>query len=185
MLSKESKIRVLENFYGLDYIFFGKPVSKYDSCCPVVKEEYTSMKGAFLSVYVEMLKLIDHNPNTIMENVDSTNLYNMAKKSAIVARTISESVVKTERCKENIKTSLKEALVENNKIDVPKFTKNKIQENAYSIAIDNMLIARALTESNSIEKLNEWEGQILEDSYKILRDGLVEWAMTILNDEDE
>ena len=54
MLSKESKIRVLENFYGVDYVFFGKPVGKIDSCCPIIKEEYVSIKGALLSVFVEL-----------------------------------------------------------------------------------------------------------------------------------
>ena len=33
MLQKESKIRVLENFYSLDYVFFGKPVQKMKGCC--------------------------------------------------------------------------------------------------------------------------------------------------------
>jgi len=27
-LSKESKIRVLEDFYAIDYVFFGKPAKK-------------------------------------------------------------------------------------------------------------------------------------------------------------
>ena len=39
MLLKESKIRVLENFYALDYVFFGKSVNKVDTCCPLVREE--------------------------------------------------------------------------------------------------------------------------------------------------
>jgi len=46
MLSTESKIRVLENFYALDYVFFGKPVQEVEFCCPLVKEEYLSVKGA-------------------------------------------------------------------------------------------------------------------------------------------
>jgi Leu/Phe-tRNA-protein transferase len=73
-------------------------------------------------------------------------------------------------------------LIENNKIDISKFTKKKIKENAYSIAIDNMFIAKAITESENYDKLNEWEGKILEDSYKILKNGLIEWVVTILDD---
>ena len=53
-LKKESKIRVLENFYSLDYVLFGKPVSKVDICCPVFVEEYLSIKGALMSLVIEM-----------------------------------------------------------------------------------------------------------------------------------
>ena len=71
MLSKESKIRVLENFYALDYVFFGKSVAQVESCCPLVKEEYLAIKGALLSVFVEMLKLVGHTPEAIEEHVRS------------------------------------------------------------------------------------------------------------------
>ena len=60
MLSKESKIRVLENFYAIDYIFFGKPLKKVTSCCPLIKEDYLSIKGALMSVFIEMAKMVEH-----------------------------------------------------------------------------------------------------------------------------
>lgn len=31
---KESKVRLLENYYGLDFVAFGKPVKKVNVCCP-------------------------------------------------------------------------------------------------------------------------------------------------------
>jgi len=70
MLTKESKIRALENFYALDYTFFGKPINKVETCCPLVKEEYLSIKGAFLSVFIEMIRLVDHSPKRIEERVE-------------------------------------------------------------------------------------------------------------------
>ncbi len=54
MLQKESKIRVLENFYGLDYVFFGKPVQKMQGCCEALAEDYMTIKGAFMSLMIEM-----------------------------------------------------------------------------------------------------------------------------------
>ena len=74
MLLKESKIRVLENFYGLDYVFFGKPLTRVESCCPLIKEDYLSVKGALLSVFVEMLKLVDHQPPTVEGQVRTPEL---------------------------------------------------------------------------------------------------------------
>ena len=183
MLSKESKIRVLENFYGIDYVFFGKPVAKVNNCCPVVKEEYVSIKGALLSVFVEMLRLMDHSPKPIKEKVTSKALTTLARQSAKNSRFASQKIVTTEAARKDIKVELKEVLNKNSKADVNKLVETKIREKAYRLAIDNLLVARALTEAKNVKSLNEWTGKIIEDSYKILRDNLCETAMMILYDE--
>ena len=185
MLSKESKIRVLENFYALDYIFFGKPASKVTTCCPLVKEEYLSIKGALLSVYTEMLKLVDHQPATIKEAVDSKGLMKNAISSAKIARENSQKIVSSEKAKANIKGMLKEALQKDSKADVTSLVEKSIRTKAFTLAVDNLLIARSLKESKSFNKLDEWEGQIIEDSYKVLRDSLVEAAYMMLYSEAE
>ena len=38
-LPKESKIRLLENFYATDYVFFGKRITEMSTCCPVLVED--------------------------------------------------------------------------------------------------------------------------------------------------
>ena len=91
---KESKIAVLENFYGIDYVLFGQPIAKVESCCPLLKEDYLSIKGALLSVYIEMLKLIEHEPRQLKEFVDSDGLKLRAKNSARIAREYAERIVK-------------------------------------------------------------------------------------------
>ena len=101
MLSKESKIKVLESFYGLDYVFFGKEFSNVVNCCPVVKEEFVSIKGALLSVYVEMLKLMKHSPEPIEEKVDSKALKANSKQVAREAREASSAVVQTEQARKD------------------------------------------------------------------------------------
>lgn len=184
MLSKESKIRVLENFYGVDYIFFGKQLSKVDSCCPIVKEEYISIKGALLSVYVEMLKLMGHTPATLEEKVTSKELLTLAKESAKNSRVASQKLVTTEQARKDIKTELKTELKENSKIDVAKVVETKIREKAFRLAVDNMLVAKALQEAKNLDAMNDWTGKIIEDSYKILRDNLCEVAMMILDDDE-
>lgn len=185
MLSKESKIRVLENFYGIDYTLFGKALKDVQNCCPIIKEEYISVKGALLSVYVEMLKLMGHQPATIEEKVDSKNLRVMAKESAKNARHASQKVVTTEQARADIKAELKEALDADKDADVTKLVESKIREKAFRLGIDNILIARALQEATNLDEMNEWTGKIVEDSYKILRDNLCELAMMILSDDTE
>jgi len=184
MLSKESKIRVLENFYGIDYVLFGKPVNRVTNCCPVVKEEYVSIKGALLSVFIEMLRLMEHTPKKLTEKVTSVMLTEMAKTSAKNARREAKRIVTTEAARKDIKADLKEALKENVKVDLPKLVETKIREKGFRLAIDNLLIARALVEAKNLSEMNEWTGKIAEDSYKILRDSLCETAMMILDDDD-
>jgi hypothetical protein len=184
MLTKESKIRVLENFYALDYIFFGKPLKKVDSCCPLIKEDYLSIKGALMSVFIEMIKLVDHNPKALKERVSSKLLLQKARNHAKVARESASAVVKTERARNDIKRELKVALKEGHGYDIPVMIENAIREKAFRLAVDNLLIAEMLQESKNIKALNEWSGKIIEDSYKILRDNLCETANLILDNNE-
>lgn len=184
MLSKESKIRVLETFYGIDYVLFGKPVAKVPNCCPVIKEEYLSIKGALLSVFVEMLKLMEHSPETLEEKVSSKDLVKMAKEAAAGSRYASQKVVTTEKARNDIKAELKEALRENKDLNVSNLVENKIREKAFRLALDNLLVARALQEAYNLDAMNSWTGKIIEDSYKILRDNLCDTAIMILDDDE-
>ena len=184
MLSKESKIRVLENFYALDYVFFGKPLKKVASCCPLIKEDYLSIKGALMSVYIEMLKMVDHTPQPLEEKMSSKLLLNNSREYAKNAREAAATVVKTERARDDIKSELKVAIKEDSDTNIPGLIETKIREKAFRLAVDNILIAKMLSESKGISALNDWSGKIVEDSYKILRDNLCETANLIL-DSDE
>jgi hypothetical protein len=180
MLQKESKIRILENFHSLDYIFFGKPVKKMTSCCPSLIEDYTSVKGALMSLMVEMLKIIDHTPAVLDGKVSKESLHKAAKENAIIARENAESLVNSEKGRLDIKAALREAIKEDEDINIEEEVKDQIRQKAFSLAIDNLLVARALVESTGYEKLNDWEGKIIEDAYKVLRSNLVDSGRFIL-----
>ena len=183
MLLKETKIRVLENFYALDYIFFGTPVSEIEVCCPLVKEEYLSIKGALMSVYLEMLKLMEHAPEESVEKVTSKDMMMDAQYSAQIARNEAEALVVTDKSREVIKQTITEAIHSDDDVDIPALVEQKIREKAFSIAVDNLLIGRSIYEAENLDDMDSWEGQIIEDSYKILRDNLVEAAHQILYDD--
>jgi hypothetical protein len=152
----ETKIRVLENFYGLDYVFFGRPISEYDSCCPILKEEYLTVKGALMSVYIEMLKLIDHMPDPLSEKVDSEQLMENAKWAADLARENAKDIVLTNESKQSIKIALKQALQEDANVNLTQLLETKIRQKALSLAVDNLLLARTLEEAADISPLNEF-----------------------------
>jgi hypothetical protein len=182
-LNKESKVRVFETFYALDFLFFGKPVTKVETCCPIFVEEYLSVKGALMSVVIEMLQLTKHSPKPLTEKVDTPILMKMASASAKIARENCKKLLLTDKGREDVKSMVQEALStkkEGDKVKLSELVQQKIREKAFSLAIDNLVIARNLVESKSIKKLNEWEGKIVEDAYKILRDNLVEAALELL-----
>jgi len=183
MLSKESKIRVLENFYGVDYVLFGKPLKSVSNCCPIIKEEYVSIKGAMLSVYVEMLKLMDHMPDVLEEKVGSKGLMKLARENARNAREAAQKLVMTEKARNDIKTEVTEAFKLDKGINAAKLVREKIREKAFRLGVDNLLVARSLNEAINVEAMNDWTGKIVEDSYKILRDNLCEIAMMIIYDD--
>ena len=121
MLLKESKIKVLENFYALDYIFFGKPVSEVSTCCPLVKEEYLSIKGALMSVFVEMLRLMEHSPNESSNRVTSRELMAEARAAAQLARNEAEKLVSSDKSRKSIKESVREAMTNHKDVDISNF----------------------------------------------------------------
>jgi hypothetical protein len=182
MLSKESKIRVLENFYALDYIFFGKPMAKVDSCCLGLVEEYINVKGALLSIMVEMYKLVEHSPTKLSKKLTTSEFTSNARRYAKYARQSAQKIVTTEKAKQNIKEELKRNISENKNVNIPNLVESLIREKAFKLAVDHLLIARTIAESKNVNNMNEWTGKLLEDSYKILRDSVVESALTILDD---
>ena len=174
-LTKESKLQVLENFYGLDYIFYGKPLKELDYCCPALAEEYVNLKGAMMSIFIEMLKLMDHKPDTISEKVSIKQVRENASQSADNSKFASSKLMQTEAAKASIKDSLIESLaVEDgeDEIDPTAFIEFQIQTKSYALAVDNLMLAKPLSEASDVKAMLKFEGKLLEDSYKILRDGL-------------
>jgi len=187
MLVKESKIRVLENFYGVDYALLGKPVSEASVCCPFLTEEYLSTKGALMSCLVEMYKEIEHSPKATKTSIKESDLHLLAKKSAKVARENAKLSVGSEKGRARIKKAVSEALQiskKQKKVNIDSIVKNKTQLEAFVSCLDSMLIGRALKESKNPTALKEtWTGKILKEAYLSLRTALAESAIEILENK--
>lgn len=187
-LSKESKIQVLENFYGLDYIFFNKPLKELDYCCPALAEEYVNLKGALMSIFIEMLKVMEHQPDPIDEKLSVATIRENAAASADKSKFAASKLMQTEAARTSIKDSLIESLATetdpSDEINPQEFVEFQIKTKSYSLAVDNLMLAKPLSEAQDVKAMLGFEGKLLEDSYKILRDGLCECALIII-DEDE
>jgi len=183
-LSNGSKVRILESFQSIDYVLFGKPLSEMEVCsCDgnTLKEDYISVKGALLSTLIEMFKLTKHSPRVIKKEITPKKLRIMAKESAQIARDNCKKLVSSEKGRDSVKMELRESLMsKKKKINLESLVKRKIREKAFKLALDNLLVARTLTESKKLKVLNDWSGKIVEDAYRVLRDQLVESAVKII-----
>ena len=177
-LTKEAKIKILEAFYGLDYLYFGKPIGDVKTCCPGLREDYLAMKNSLLSIMIEMYSMVDYKPSKISYQLSSKNLKELAIKNIKTARKISENLIRTNQAKRDIKLRLKESLT-SNEADINAVVKEKIMEKAYKLATDTYLIGNMVIASEKINIMNQWSGKIHEDAYKYIRESLVDLAVLI------
>lgn len=179
MLQKNSKIRILENFHALDYTLFGKPVNEVEVCCPFLKEEYLTTKGALLSVVIEMYEIIGHTPK-LSKKVNSKTLHEMAKQSAKLARANSKVLVASKAGRNSIKRVITESLKNDSKQDLNKLVQTEIRKKAFSLAIDNLLLGKVVQESKNFKALTTWKGKVLEEAYTKIRESLIESVMSMM-----
>jgi hypothetical protein len=184
-LTKAAKIKLLENFYGLDYVFFERSVKEVEVCCPVLVTEYLAVKGALLSTLIEMYRLVKYTPKELTEKVDVKRLKKNSSRVAEWAREKAKGLLLNKRGRDYVKEQITKVLESDpsKKQSIDEVAERKIKEQAYSLAIDTMLIGRMIAEAKSYSKMNDWKGKILEESYKILRDNLIECAISMMDDD--
>jgi len=182
MLKKESKIRVMENFISLDYLFFGKTIHEMDTDINISKQ-YIELKGTLCSVLSELYNLMEHNPAEFDEVLTESDIDRMAVKSASVARQNVRRIMTTKDGKGSIHEAIYDSIREHEDQDLNDVVNYKIQEKSFQIGLDNMLIARSISESEKVDIMETYEGKILEDTYKTIRDSIVETAMAVIYDK--
>jgi hypothetical protein len=137
-----------------------------------------------MSVFIEMLKLMEHHPPLNEEKITVAEIRENASRNSDKARFAASKLMQTEAARASIKDSLIEsmALETEEDIDPKAFIEFQIQTKSYALAVDNLMLAKPLSEAQDVKAMLGFEGKLLEDSYKILRDGLCECALIILDD---
>jgi len=170
-MSKSRKSEVLKHWFGIDSILFGQKATNNLSEENVPK--YLTTKGSLLSNLFEIYKKIKFEPDTKFDTVadmvkESLELAEVSKKRATELLE-SESVTKMVR--EEIKDiGSVESLTER---QVARYV---ILKRRNAVAIDSMILESALSEEQK-ELLNDWQGKVLVDAHKTLRDNLIEISL--------
>jgi len=169
------KIKNLENWYVIDSILFNDHAKK------VIKEakqfeQYISLKGAMLSSLFEYYNHIRYIPKYPEQPTSVKTLTESAKQNAIFAKKMAANIMAESRVRE----ALKKKIVREgrNSPDMNKFADKVIKEKFTQLALDNALVGIPVIESTKKAACDDFTGQMLEDSYKQMRNAIVRLSKT-------
>jgi len=182
-LNREAKFQIIQDYYALDKLIFGKHIKSIQTN-ESLATEYVATKGSLLSVVIEEMKVLEFTPNNgiDLEKINAKKLSQMAESSAINSRKKAIAILSSEKGISSVKSRLREEIedLEDN-CNLREFVETGINKQALSIAIDHLLLGPVVRNSKKLDNHATWEGRIVEDSYKILRDSLVETSIDILS----
>jgi len=171
----------MENFVSIDYICFGDLLKNLQTETNRDIREYMELKGSLCSILAEFYNLVGFEPGMPAEKINSATLYENAKNNSIIARGNSKLIMESTGGKNQLQLKVGENIEQFSELDTEEIVNFTIHEKAMQIALDNLLIARMLNENEIVEKMQSFEGIILEDAYKTIRDSIVEKAIEIIN----
>ena len=180
-MKNSCKLRIVENFVSIDYICFGDLLKNLHTGSNRDIREYMELKGSLCSILSEFYNLVDFDPGMPENKIDANALYENAKANSIIARGNSKTIMESENGKKQLQLQVGKNIEEFSESDTKDIVDFTIHEKAMQIALDNLLIARMLNENEIVPKMQTFEGVILEDAYKTLRDSIVEKAIEIIN----
>ncbi len=179
MNNRELMTKILEHWYSIDSVLFNDH-SKYCIREGSKFREYVTLKGAMLSSLYEFYQHIKYQP-IYEKEILPTNLKSLvenAKHSAIYSKKISSKILN----KENVKQSLKNKIIKESKEkkikDFKSFSDKVINEKFNQMSLDNILIGIPIIECSNMNACKDIKGEILRESYILMRNNLVDLAMS-------
>lgn len=180
-LKKSLQTKVLENWYLIDSVLLnGHAKSKIKS--PKLFEQYVSLKAAFLHTLYEFYCHINFMPryeDGLPKNVKA--LTEQAKCSAKASKKIAADILHKESVREALKKRIIREAEEKNIKDMDSFSDKIIKEKFIQFSLDNALIGLPLLESANKKALDDFKGQMLNESYKMYRNAIIQLARTCMN----
>lgn len=170
-MSKSTKSEVLKHWFGIDSILLGGPAKE------VLKEEnfeqYLSTKGALLSNLYEIYQKIGYESEdtygTVKEMADASS--ELAKSSKERANKILENASVGKLVRDEIKE-----MGDVEGLTGQQVARYVVLKRRNAIALDSMLLEN-IVEGESKKELADWQGRVLIDAHKTLRDSLIDISL--------
>ena len=178
-LNKQTKYRVMECFKAVDSILLSKPLNECGKISQDLKEDYLNTKGAMFSMVIDAYKMTNVTPKTVYENVSAKQIKVLSENSANIAKTNSKKLITSERGLRAVRTEVSQILSSKKVKNINSLINSVVEEKAMEMALDDLLMARALRESVDPSAMATKNGRLVEDAYKYLRSALVEISREI------
>lgn len=168
-MNKSRKVATLEHWFGIDNILFGKNAKEVITSTELY-EKYLVNKGAFLSNLYEIYDKLNYQPKR--EYSDINEMVKTGYKNSADALKNAKTILESSNIRKIVKQEIKETsiLEDLDESDVARYV---VRRRRNAVAIDAMVMEEALNDSNS-KALTDWQGEILVNAHKTLRDYLIE-----------
>tara|TARA_R110000824_G_scaffold242073_2_gene430797 strand:+ start:323 stop:871 length:549 start_codon:yes stop_codon:yes gene_type:complete len=141
-------------------------------------KEWTSLKAAMLSNLYEYYMYVGFTPNGDTKYANDKVLQESAVSTSIKGKALAATMIKKDEFKASIKNHITEAVRTQDVKDVRAFSDKVIRERFSRMTLDNVLIGLPLLESKTPNKAKDFKGEILEESYRMMRNSLIHLSKT-------
>lgn len=170
-MNKAAKSEVLKHWFGIDKVLFDGPAKE------VLGEEelaqYFSTKGALLSNLFEIYKKVNYKPENNFKTVAEMVKY--ANEMAIDSKKKANDILSETSVLNLVKEEIKE-MGSTEGLTEEQVAKYVVLKRRNATALDSMLF-ESLASLGGKDVLNDWQGKVLVDAHKSLRDSLIDISL--------
>ena len=175
-LNKRPIIENLRNWYAIDSVLLNEHAKN-----AFVKgsdyKQYLALKAALLSNLFEFHMHIGFDPQGDMPKNDKF-VQESAVKIAKMGKATASAMIQKPEFKTHIKEFILRESLKRNVKNKSEFSKKVISERFCRMALDNVLIVLPLLECKNPEKSKDFQGEILEEAYRMMRTSLIHHVKT-------
>ena len=173
-MSNNLETQILEFWDGVDKTFFGKKDPKTVLETEKFKE-YVTTKAGMLSNVFEVCLRVGYKPERKLKSLNEIKAW--AIKDALKARKAAEAIINEDEFLEEVKKEIKEVLVTEGKdIDKEQISEYVLNKRFTTVALDCLMLEEVF-EKGCSACLDEWITKVTLDSYRTMRDVLVDSVM--------
>jgi len=170
-MNKAAKSEVLKHWFGIDQILFNGPAKNFLD--EDVLKQYLSTKGALLSNLFEVYKKIGYKPENNFKTV--ADMSQAANELAENFKNHANEILSKTSVLKLVKEEIKE-LGSTEGLTEEQVAKYVVLKRRNATALDAMLF-EAFTSLPNKDALNDWQGKVLIDAHKSLRDSLIDISL--------
>ena len=164
-MSKNLETQILEFWYGVDRIFFGKKEAKNVLESDKFKE-YITTKAGMLSNVFEVCLRTNYEPEREMTTVNEIKAWSI--KDVVAAKNAAKSIISESEFLEEVKSEIKEVLVtEGEDIDKEQISEYVLNKRFTTVALDCLMLEDVF-ENGCSACLDEWVTKVTLDSYRTI-----------------